>query len=151
TLGVVFDTTRRHLFTGVRGRGARRDGMPIAASDRSDLSTAVVATGFSYRPERRAVQAKALPLLLPRIANIRCDGSAALDLCAVACGEVDAYFESEVALWDVAGGRVIAEEAGATVLVRETNGVTSVMAAAPALAGSLLDLLTEAGAAPTTP
>jgi myo-inositol-1(or 4)-monophosphatase len=151
TIGVVLDTARDRLFVGVAGHEATRDGVIIRVPEPPDLSAAVVATGFSYRPDRRAVQAGALPTLLPRIANIRCDGSAALDLCAVACGEVDAYFESDVAPWDVAAGRVIAEAAGATVTVTETDGVTGVVAAAATLFPGLVDLLAEAGVAPSTP
>jgi myo-inositol-1(or 4)-monophosphatase len=111
----------------------------------------VVATGFSYRRDRRARQAAGLSALLPRIANIRCDGSAALDLCLVACGEVDAYFESDVAHWDVAAGRVIASEAGATVQVTQAEGGVGVVAAPPGLFDQLSTLLAESGAFAPTP
>ena len=151
TVGVVLDSAADRLFVGIKGRGATRDGDPIRVSDRSALAGAVVATGFSYVRERRALQAEALPKVLSGIANIRCDGSAALDLCAVACGEVDAYFESEVAPWDVSAGRVIAEEAGASVHIEEIAEQTLVLAAPPALVGSLAQLLRDAGVELTTP
>jgi myo-inositol-1(or 4)-monophosphatase len=151
TVGVVHDSMRDHRFVGIRGRGATRDGEPIRPSSCADVAHAVVATGFSYQRERRASQARALPALLPRIANIRCDGSAALDLCLVACGEVDAYVESDVAPWDVAAGRVIAEEAGATVRVTDIEGGTGVVAAPSGLFDPLLSLLVESGAFPATP
>ncbi|HJP67203.1 MAG TPA: inositol monophosphatase family protein [Actinomycetota bacterium] len=150
-VGVVLDTARDRLFVGRRGGDATRDGAPIRAPGGVDLSQAVVATGFSYRPERRARQAGALEGLLPRIANIRCDGSAALDLCAVASGEVDAYFESEVAPWDVAAGRVVAEAAGVEVVVETVGLTTGVVAAAPDLLGPLMALLRQTGAWADTP
>jgi myo-inositol-1(or 4)-monophosphatase len=151
TIGVVFDTARDQVFAGVAGRGAARDGIPIHVPDSPDLAMAVVATGFSYLPDRRASQAAALRTILPRIANIRCDGSAALDLCSVATGEVDAYFETDVAPWDVAAGRVIAEAAGATVVVQQSDSATGVVAASPGLFASLSDLLAEARVALPTP
>jgi myo-inositol-1(or 4)-monophosphatase len=151
TIGVVLDTARDRLFVGVAGRGATRNGDAIHIPDPPDLARAVVATGFSYLPDRRADQATPLRTILPRIANIRCDGSAALDLCSVATGEVDAYFESDVAPWDVAAGRVIAEAAGAAIHVTESNGVTGVVAASPPLLVSLTDLLAEAGVRLPTP
>ncbi|MFN2589348.1 MAG: inositol monophosphatase family protein [Actinomycetota bacterium] len=145
TIGVVLDSARDRLYAAVAGRGATRDGEAIRVPEPSDLASAIVATGFSYRSSRRAQQAEALRTVLPRIGNIRCDGSAALDLCAVATGEVDAYFENPVAPWDVAAGRVIAEEAGATVSVRTTGTSTDVLAAPPPLFDALQDLLREAG------
>jgi myo-inositol-1(or 4)-monophosphatase len=151
TVGVVHDSVRGHRYVGIRGRGATRDGEPIRPSRCADIAQAVVATGFSYRRDRRAVQAEALRTLVPRIANIRCDGSAALDLCLVACGEVDAYFESDVARWDVAAGRVVAAEAGATVRVAEVEGSTGIVAASPELFEPLIGLLAEAGVPAPTP
>jgi myo-inositol-1(or 4)-monophosphatase len=151
SIGVVHDSVRDHRYVGIRGRGATRNGTAISPSRCSDVALAVVATGFSYRRDRRASQARALPALLPRIANIRCDGSAALDLCLVACGEVDAYFESDVAPWDVAAGRVIAEESGATVRVTDVEGGTGIVAAPPALFDQLHPELIESGAFPATP
>lgn len=146
-IGVVRDSARGHLFTGVRGRGATRDGVPIRPSEHADLSTALVATGFSYRPEERAAQAEVLRTVLGRIGDIRRGGSAALDLCAVACGEVDAYYEHGVAPWDLAGGRVIADAAGAVVRVMEIGNATLIVAAPPPLMEPLLELLAEAGLA----
>jgi myo-inositol-1(or 4)-monophosphatase len=146
---VVLDTARDRLFMGVRGGGATRDGDPIRVSELTDLSTALVATGFSYRPEERAVQAEVLRTVLPRIGDIRRGGSAALDLCAVACGEVDAYVETGVAPWDMAGGRVIAEAAGALIRIDVAGDLA--VAAAPGLADALLSLLREAGVEGVTP
>jgi myo-inositol-1(or 4)-monophosphatase len=145
TVGVVLDTARDRLFVGVRGRGSTRDGAPIRVAERAELSTALVATGFSYQPKRRAIQADVLRAVLPRIGDIRRGGSAALDLCAVACGEVDAYFETDVSPWDMAGGRVIAVAAGAFVLIVDSGDKTVAVAASPSVADVLLNLLRSAG------
>src|SRR5699024_4154859 len=83
----------------------------------ADPSLSLIATGFGYTQDRRAEQAKILQELLPRVRDIRRRGSAALDLCRVAEGTVDAYYEHGVKIWDVAAGIVIAREAGAQVHV----------------------------------
>ena len=75
----------------------------------------MVATGFSYEPERRALQADELLGVLPRVRDIRRAGAAALDLCYLAAGRVDAYYERGLNAWDWAAGRLIAEEAGGQV------------------------------------
>jgi myo-inositol-1(or 4)-monophosphatase len=107
------------------------------------LLQSLVATGFGYRPEVRARQGEVLAAILPEIRDIRRAGSAALDLCAVACGTVDAYYESGLNPWDLAAGWVIATEAGA--LVSGLNGMepgeAAVVAAGPGIHGSLLSRL----------
>jgi myo-inositol-1(or 4)-monophosphatase len=90
---VVIDPMHGDVFTGSRGGGARRNGRVIACSRLDDVSTALVATGFGYAADRRRAQAEVLVELLPRIRDIRRMGAAAVDLCSVACGRVDAYFE----------------------------------------------------------
>jgi myo-inositol-1(or 4)-monophosphatase len=150
-VGVVLDTARDRLFVGVRDRPATRDGRPIVVSGHRDLSTALVATGFAYRSDDRVRQADVLRTVLPRVGDIRRAGSAALDLCAVASGEVDAYFEAGVAPWDMAGGRVVAEAAGADVRIHEADGRRVAVAASPELMAVLVELLREAGALPGTP
>ncbi|HEY5181642.1 MAG TPA: inositol monophosphatase family protein [Dermatophilaceae bacterium] len=104
------------------------------------LLQSLVATGFGYVPEVRARQGEVLSAMLPEIRDIRRAGSAALDLCAVACGRVDAYYESGLNPWDLAAGWVIAVEAGA--LVTGLNGIrpgqAAVVAAGPGIHASLL-------------
>jgi fructose-1,6-bisphosphatase/inositol monophosphatase family enzyme len=104
------------------------------------LLQSLVATGFGYVPEVRARQGEVLRVMLPEIRDIRRAGSAALDLCAVACGRVDAYYESGLNPWDLAAGWVIAVEAGA--LVTGLNGIPpgqgAVVAAGPGIHASLL-------------
>jgi myo-inositol-1(or 4)-monophosphatase len=111
-VGAVFIPSTDELFTAVRGRGAWLDGSPIRCSDTSDLSLALVATGFNYQAERRGPQARRVAELLPLVRDIRRLGAAAPDLCYVAAGRVDAYFEEFLGPWDLAAGELIAREAG---------------------------------------
>jgi myo-inositol-1(or 4)-monophosphatase len=128
----VFDARTRRVYDAALGHGSRLDGVPIACSDKSDLGTALVSTGFSYSAEVRARQAVTLARVLPAVANIRRNGSAALDICSVAEGTSDAYFESDIKEWDVAAGALIATEAGAAVhRVSDGSDPTVVVAAAP--------------------
>ena len=145
----VADPSFDEVFTAVKGGGARLNGEPIAHSGHADLSTALVATGFSYLPERRAHQAEVLKRLLPEVRDIRRHGAASLDLCWVACGRVDAYYEMTLQPWDVAAGVLVAAEAGAVVsgVGGGPPSAESVFASAPDLAGPLLQLLQDAGAA----
>jgi myo-inositol-1(or 4)-monophosphatase len=148
--GVVLDPMQRDVFTATRGGGARRNGLPIACSSLDDVSTALLATGFGYAAERRRAQAEVLVGLLPRIRDIRRMGAAAVDLCSVACGRVDAYFERGLSWWDLAAGGLIAAEAGA--LVSAIDGrpagpdAGSIVAAGPGLFNTLRELLRSLGA-----
>lgn len=147
--GAVLDVVRDEVFSARRGGGATRDGVPITASTATDLATALVATGFSYEAARRARQAAVLVEVLPRVRDIRRVGAAAVDLCSVACGRVDAYYERGLAPWDLAAGGLIAQEAGAVVTDFAGGPPTAgaVVAAAPGLAVELRALLDAAGAA----
>jgi myo-inositol-1(or 4)-monophosphatase len=139
-VGVVVDPSRQETWSATLGRGAWCNGSEChVASGRSDLATALVSTGFSYSAERRAEQAAILPRLLPAIRDIRRFGSAALDLCWVAGGRFDAFYEAGLNDWDWAAGGLICEEAGAelTMLPGEL-----LLAATPALSGPLAALLT---------
>ncbi len=111
-IGVVYVPTTDELFTAVRGRGSLLDGRPIRCSTTTDLSLALVATGFSYLPERRATQAARIAALLPHVRDLRRVGAAATDLCSLAAGRVDIYFEEHLGAWDIAAGALIAREAG---------------------------------------
>jgi len=115
----------------------------IAVNPVAVLLQSLVATGFGYRPEVRARQGEVLASILPDIRDIRRAGSAALDLCAVACGTVDAYYESGLNPWDLAAGWIIATEAGALVsgLHEVAPGEAAVVAAGPGIHGSLVSRL----------
>lgn len=148
-VGAVFDVVRQELFSAGRGLGATRDGEPIRVSEATDLRLALVGTGFSYEPERRRLQAQVLVDVLPRIRDIRRQGAAAVDLCSVACGRLDAYYERGLAPWDLAAGGLIAAEAGAEVTDFGGEGprAGAVVAAGPGIAQALRDLLATTGAA----
>jgi fructose-1,6-bisphosphatase/inositol monophosphatase family enzyme len=139
-VGVVIDPSRDETWAATLGRGATLNGRPChVAEDRAELSTALVATGFGYQRERRQVQAAVLPRLLPVVRDIRRFGSAALDLCWVAAGRLDAYFESNLSEWDWAAGRLVCQEAGGVVTVLAGD---TVLATTPRLLGPLSSLLT---------
>jgi myo-inositol-1(or 4)-monophosphatase len=110
--GAVYAPVLGELFAAGRGRGATLDGRPIRCSDRTDLGLALVATGFSYQSERRLQQAGTVARLIGSVRDIRRLGSAALDLCYVAAGRYDIYYESGLNSWDAAAGELIATEAG---------------------------------------
>ncbi|MEW6154727.1 MAG: inositol monophosphatase family protein [Actinomycetota bacterium] len=144
--GVVADPSLDEVFTAVRGGGAHLNGQPIACSDKNDLATALLATGFSYQPERRARQAEVLVHVVPRARDIRRHGVASLDLCWVANGRLDGYYETGLQPWDVAAGALIATEAGATISSLDGGppASSSLLAAAPGVAPALVHLLREA-------
>jgi myo-inositol-1(or 4)-monophosphatase len=147
--GVVASPGLHETFSAVRGGGAWLNGDRIAVSDATDLAGALVGTGFGYVAERRALQAAVLPHLLPAVRDIRRNGVASLDLCWVACGRLDGYFEAGGQPWDVAAGLLIASEAGAVASGLDGGPVApdSVMVAAPGVASALFELLRGSGAA----
>jgi myo-inositol-1(or 4)-monophosphatase len=113
--GAVFNPSCAQLYRAVRNGGAFRNDVALSGPDVDDLSVALVATGFGYGAEQRRRQAEVLLHVLPQVRDIRRCGSAALDLCAVASGQVDAYFERGLNSWDLAAGSLVASEAGAVV------------------------------------
>ena len=141
--GVVYNPSADEQFTAVRGGGAFLNGRPLQCSAVSELSQALVATGFSYDARRRSAQAVVLPELLRSCRDLRRMGAGALDLCAVAAGRVDAYYEQALAPWDIAAGGLIAAEAGARVagLRGAAPGAALVVAASPGVFDVLHDLL----------
>lgn len=147
-VGVVHDPLHHEVFSAVRGRGATRNGAAIHASTETRLAQCLVATGFSYEPERRRRQATVLTELLPQVRDIRRMGAASVDLCSVACGRVDAYYERGLQPWDHAAGALIAREAGA--LVGDLSGADPrfefCLAAPPALFEQLAPILGALGA-----
>jgi len=138
--GAVFAPVAGELFSAARGQGATLDGVPISCSRADELSTALVATGFSYLPERRSLQAARMVRLITQVRDVRRFGSAALDLCMVGAGRVDAYFEEHLNSWDLAAGVLVAAEAGATTSDLEGGaaGPHATVAAAPGIHGALV-------------
>ena len=118
--GVVAVPRHREVFTAVAGQGSwlRPDGAPavrLRCNARVPLDRALVSTGFGYARARRVVQGEIVAAVLPQVRDIRRGGSCAVDLCSVAAGRVDAYYERGVNYWDWAAGGLIATEAGAKV------------------------------------
>lgn len=146
--GVVHNPSSGETWTARRGNGAHLDGRRVRVSGCADLAQALVATGFGYESARRAGQAEVLRRVLPAVRDIRRVGAAALDLCAVATGRVDAYYERGLQPWDLAAGRLVASEAGAVVagLHGAAPSGELVLAAGPALFPALHDLLAALGA-----
>jgi myo-inositol-1(or 4)-monophosphatase len=149
--GAVVEPVSGRRWTAVRGEGAWLDGEPVRVSSVERLDLALVATGFAYRAERRRRQAAGMATLLGGIRDIRRAGSAALDLCAVAAGWVDAYFEHGLSRWDWAAGALIAAEAGARVRIPGTAGdgfgEDLLMAVSPGVADAFESALHESGLA----
>jgi fructose-1,6-bisphosphatase/inositol monophosphatase family enzyme len=141
-VGVVHDPLGGETFTAVRGQGAFVNEAPIRVREGADLSRALVATGFGYDPEVRAGQAELLRRVLPQVRDIRRAGAAALDLCHVAAGRLDGYFERGLKAWDLAAGALIVREAGGAVLPL-VGGRPGIAAAGPNLIDELADLVRE--------
>lgn len=145
----VMVPTTGTLFSASRGMGAWLDDdagrRPLQPTGCSDLSQALVATGFAYDAAVRVEQGAAVGRLVSQVRDVRRAGAAAVDLCCVAAGRVDAFFERALQPWDRAAGCFIAREAGAVVTERDDG---SVVASGPALARVLEDLLTAVDAWP---
>lgn len=114
-VGVIYDPMRDELFSAYKGGGSTLNGRPLQVSTIDRLITSLLATGFSYNLETRAQQIPAWGDLLTRVQGIRQTGSSALNLCYIAAGRLDGYWERGIAPWDVAAGSVIVTEAGGTV------------------------------------
>jgi myo-inositol-1(or 4)-monophosphatase len=144
-VAVVHAPALRETFTAVRGRGAYLDGAPVRVTDADRLGRSLVATGFGYRAERRARQASVVAAVLPQVRDIRRFGAASLDLCDVACGRLDGYYEQGLQPWDLAAGQLVVTEAGGMVsgLRGEPASQRLTVAAGPGVHGALVALLTE--------
>ncbi|MBF0663281.1 inositol monophosphatase family protein [Rhodococcus sp. (in: high G+C Gram-positive bacteria)] len=156
--GAVVDITSGDTYSAALGAGAtltdaRGTETPLRCNPVTDLGMSLVATGFSYTPGRRAHQGAIVAALLPRVRDIRRIGAAALDLCMVAAGRVDAHYEHGLNPWDWAAGALVAAEAGATVRVPGGFGDAGeiTVAAAPGIAVAFNELLAELGANDAAP
>ncbi|MGI8946224.1 MAG: inositol monophosphatase family protein [Thermoleophilaceae bacterium] len=139
-VGVVYDPVRDELFSAVRGLGAWLDDEPIEVNRPQRLSASLIATGFGYDAERRRAQAERLVGVIGRVRDIRRAGAASLDLCWVAAGRLDGYYERGLQPWDWAAGSLIVTEAGGAL--RELEGdPAGLLAASPLIADELLALV----------
>jgi myo-inositol-1(or 4)-monophosphatase len=148
--GVVLDPSRGECFSATRSGPPKLNGTEIHGSDRSELATAMVATGFGYDAAVRARQAVVLTSVLPRVRDIRRAGAAAIDLCWCACGRYDAYYERGVHKWDAAAGGLIAARAGLEVRPLAGSAVDppGLITAPPGLIDELLKLVEPGRVAP---
>lgn len=153
--GAVVDVAAESTYAAARGCGATMTDVsgqvePLACNPVTEVSMALLATGFGYEAGRRRAQGKLIGEILPRVRDIRRIGSAALDLCMVASGRVDAHFEHGLSPWDWAAGSLIASEAGARVRLPQPHSLSAagdvVVAAAPGIADELDELFRKIGA-----
>jgi myo-inositol-1(or 4)-monophosphatase len=137
--GVVYDPPRGELWAAERDGPATLDGRPVRGSQRAELATALVATGFGYDAEVRRAQAATIAALLPDVRDVRRFGAAALDLAWCAAGRFDAYYERGVHHWDIAAGALLCERAGLAVesLAAAPPQDDGLLVAPPALIGLL--------------
>lgn len=134
-VGVVYAPYLDELYTATRGGGAFFNGKPIQVSAKTDLSSSVLGTGFPYdKGTNPANNIANLAAILPGLRGIRRMGSAAYDLCCVAAGFLDGYWELNLSPWDVCAGMLIVEEAGGTVRSFRDDRNISIVAANPVLA-----------------
>ena len=115
--GVVYSPATQSLWKAHRGGGAFLNGNPIKCNDPVVLNRALVGSGFAYDLEKRKIQAALIARLLPEIRDLRRLGACAVDMCHVASGSLDAYFEAGVNEWDYAAAGLIATEAGAMISI----------------------------------
>ena len=146
--GCVTNPASGETFTAREGGGAWLGDSEIHVADAVELPQALINTGFAYGSEMRAEQGAVAGALLPRVRDIRRLGTASLDLCFVAAGRTNAYFERNLSPWDHAAGAIIAREAGAAVKGRgdAPAGRDFMLAAHPVVAAALEELLDELGA-----
>lgn len=149
-VGAVYVPARGEMFAAIRGYGAfllgdDGDWSPVRCRPGVPLGQALIGTGFGYLAARRKVQGEVVAALLPRIRDIRRAGVASVDLCAVAAGRLDGYYERGLNYWDWAAGALIAAEAGAIVGGLDGRPVSQSMtvAAGPGLFGPLTEALVE--------
>jgi len=120
-VGVVHAPTVNSTWSAIRGQGAWLNESPIRCNDPISLDRALIGTGFAYDLGARVEQGRVIAALLPQIRDLRRMGSAAVDLCYVAMGAFDGYFELGLKEWDWAAGALIAQEAGAIVSVNDQD------------------------------
>ncbi len=143
--GAVYAPALGEMFSASRGHGATLNGSPIAVRQNKILSDALICTGYSYRANERGVHARCVANMVSQIRDIRRFGAAAIDLCFVACGRFDAYFEEHLHSWDLVAGQIIALEAGAIVTDYAGHEVTpqQVLASNPGVHSALVHLIAD--------
>jgi len=140
-VGVVTAPTINSTWWATRGGGAFYDGHQIHCNDPIALDRALIATGFQYDVAHRTTQMTDLAKLVPLVRDLRRNGAAAVDLCHVAMGALDGYYEAGLKEWDWAAGGLVATEAGARFVQYGQEPLRTTLAAGPTLHGHLASLL----------
>jgi myo-inositol-1(or 4)-monophosphatase len=137
------------MFTAARNEGATLNGSSISVRSNTVLSDALVSTGYSYHASERAIHARRVANMVTQIRDIRRLGAAAIDLCFVASGRYDAYFEEHLNSWDLIAGQIIATESGAIVTDYSGDSVTpqQVLASQPGVHKALIQLIADSARA----
>lgn len=143
--GAVADVLRGEVFAATRGEGARRDGVELVCVGPGEIAQALVGTGFAYDSNVRSQEAAIVQRVLPICRDIRCMGSAALNLCWVACGRLNAFYERAIQTYDYAAGALIASEAGAVVELPADNLSDLTIAATPDIFEDLRRVVAQVG------
>jgi myo-inositol-1(or 4)-monophosphatase len=118
-VGVVYNPLRDELFAAEEGSGASLNDQPIRVTGTAELGKALLSTGFPYDASSNpARNCEEIEQFIRRTLSLRCDGSAALDLCHVAAGRLDGYWEAGLDAWDMAAGALIVQEAGGTISLK---------------------------------
>ena len=143
--GAVYLPASRELFVAARDHGSWLGGRRLTCSSARRPDRALVGTGFSYDADERSRQGRRIAGLIGRVRDVRRLGAAAPDLCFVADGRLDAYFEENLRPWDVAAGSLIAEEAGARVTDFSGGPASTgqILAAAPGIHEAMVDMLSD--------
>ena len=143
--GAVYAPALGEMFSASRGHGATLNGRPISVRRNDRLTDAMLCTGFSYRVHERPANAQRVARMITQVRDIRRFGAAAIDLCFVACGRLDAYFEEHLHSWDLVAGQIIATEAGA--IVTDYSGApvrpAQVLASQPTIHAQLVQMITD--------
>lgn len=143
--GAVYAPALGEMFSAARGHGATVNGLPIGVRRNSHVSDAMLCTGFSYRVHERPANAARVARMITQVRDIRRFGAAAIDLCFVACGRLDAYFEEHLHSWDLVAGQIIATEAGAIVTDYSGGPVrpAQVLASQPEIHAAVVALIND--------
>jgi myo-inositol-1(or 4)-monophosphatase len=146
-IGVVHDTFSNRVYAGVVGEGATCDGTPITVRYECNLQQALVGTGFLPDTNVRRLQADLLREILPRVRDVRRSGCPSLDICGVAAGTLDAFYECGLGQWDIAAAAAIAEAAGATILLLNSRVLPNpfLVVANAKLTSAIVALLVKTG------
>ena len=145
-VGVVYDTYREQMYCGSIDRKAVCDGKNISVSDCDFMQSALIGTGFLPNREVRVLQGKILAEVLPNVLDIRRSGSPVIDLCRVASGVLDGFYEFGLKKWDISAGGIIAQSADAKVTILPVGDVTNplIVVSTPKIHEELLELVLKA-------